>query len=90
MADFTSHNEQNDVTPRVPLYAGTNVIGEAADIVIERRHNALRWHEFSRTTAPVELGAHDYSGDEEDDDELASRAQEDTWAQLTQGASAGA
>lgn len=88
--DDSTLNDQNDTPGRLPLYAGSTVIGEAADTVVNGRHNALRWHEFSRTDAVVELTGHDYTVETDDEDELAERSAEDTAARLSQGASAGA
>ena len=91
--DTDAHNEQNDHADGVmPLYAGTRVIGEAANFALaDGRHNAMRWHEFSRTDA---LAAEPLI-EEPDDDDLEDpdeydKAADDNAARATQGASAGA
>lgn len=51
--DTDAHHEQNDhAEGTMPMYAGTQVIGRAANFALpDGRHNALRWHEFSRMDA---------------------------------------
>lgn len=93
--DDTLHNDQNDHSEAVmPLYAGLEVIGDAGNFSLaDGRHNALRWHEFSRTDALPAEPLTEYGpgpDDDVDEDELRERATDDTAAQLTQGASAGA
>lgn len=88
--DDSTHDDQNDhAEGSLPLYAGLGVIGEAGNFALpDGRHNAMRWHEFSKATALTAEPLATY--DESDPDDDAEKAADDTAARLSQGASAGA